>query len=67
MALDLRGLGIHSLKALNDALRTKWLWMSTTSDILPSSAIELMATNGARAIFRASTAVGVGDGSSSLF
>lgn len=58
-------LGVHCLKALNNALRTKWMRAAKTSDSLPWSAIDLEVS--ALAIFKASSILQIRNGASALF
>lgn len=61
------GLVIHNLKALNDALRSKWLWIAKTSNLLPSSALNLLVSAEATVIFQASGTISIHSSTSALF
>lgn len=63
---ELGGLGIHSLKALNDALRSKWLWTAKTSNALPWNLLLLEISDDTKAIFQASSMIHIGSGTNTL-
>ncbi|KAM0860223.1 hypothetical protein ACQ4PT_046687 [Festuca glaucescens] len=64
---SLGGLGLHNLRCMNVALRTRWIWQQKTDTSKPWSGLDLEASSDARGLFNASVHITIGDGSSVLF
>ncbi|KAM0860928.1 hypothetical protein ACQ4PT_046225 [Festuca glaucescens] len=64
---SLGGLGLHNLRWLNVALRTRWLWLQRTDGSKPWLGLNVQVCREAHALFNASVQIEVGDGASILF
>ncbi|KAM0856018.1 hypothetical protein ACQ4PT_049388 [Festuca glaucescens] len=64
---SLGGLGLHNLRRMNTALRTRWIWLQKTDTSKPWSGLDLEASHDARGLFNASVQISLGDGSLILF
>jgi hypothetical protein len=63
----LGGLGFHDLRLLNAALRARWLWFQKVDANKPWAGLGLKVIPIAKAIFRASINIALGDGALTLF
>ncbi|KAM0921778.1 hypothetical protein ACQ4PT_006701 [Festuca glaucescens] len=64
---SLGGLGLHNLRWVNVALRTRWLWLQRTDGSKPWLGLDVQVGCEARTLFNASVQIEVGDGASILF
>jgi hypothetical protein len=64
---NLGGLGLHNLRLINNALRTRWIWLQRTNISKPWSGMDLHVGQSSAAVFHASVRIHVGDGASLLF
>jgi hypothetical protein len=63
---SLGGLGLHNLRRLNVALRTRWLWLQRSDGSKPWLGLDVRVSAEARALFDASVSIEVGSGASDL-
>jgi hypothetical protein len=63
----LGGLGLHNLRYLNIALRTRWLWLQRTDHSKPWTGLNLEVGDASRGLFNASVSITIGSGVSTLF
>jgi hypothetical protein len=64
---SLGGLGLHNLKLLNVALRTKWMWLSRTDDERPWARLNPTLGTDSVALFNASFSITMGSSTAILF
>ncbi|KAM0826096.1 hypothetical protein ACQ4PT_069108 [Festuca glaucescens] len=64
---SLGGLGLHNLRLMNTALRTRWMWLQKMDSAKPWSGLDLQVGQDSIALFHASVRITIGDGSSTLF
>ncbi|KAM0899833.1 hypothetical protein ACQ4PT_021032 [Festuca glaucescens] len=64
---NLGGLGLHNLKVLNAALRSKWIWFSKTDFERPWHGMNFKIMCDATCLFNAWVKITVGDGTHTLF
>jgi hypothetical protein len=64
---SLGGLGLHNLRYMNLALRTRWLWLQKTDGTKPWAGLELPVAAESIALFNASVRIIVGSGETVLF
>ncbi|KAM0850524.1 hypothetical protein ACQ4PT_053027 [Festuca glaucescens] len=64
---SLGGLGLHNLRWLNVALRTRWLWLQRSDGSKPWQGMDVRVSGEARALFDASVRIEVGSGAAVRF
>ncbi|KAM0831277.1 hypothetical protein ACQ4PT_065657 [Festuca glaucescens] len=64
---SLGGLGLHNLRWLNVALRTRWLWLQRSDGSEPWQGMDVRVSGEARALFDASVRIEVGSGATVRF